>query len=107
MYAIVDIKGKQYKVEEGRYLEVDLQDAQADEVLTFDNVLLVADGDKVNIGAPTISGASVTAKVMQHVKAKKVIVYKMRPKKGYRRKQGHRQKYTKIMIEKIDAQVAA
>lgn len=107
MYAIVDIKGKQYKVEEGRYLEIDLQDAQADEALTFDQVLLVSDGEKSTIGAPIIEGATVTAKVMEHVKAKKVIVYKMKPKKGYRRKQGHRQQYTKVMVEKINTKIAA
>lgn len=107
MYAIIDIGGKQYKVEEGKYLEIDLTGQAADSKLTFDQVLLVSDGKSVNIGQPTIAGASVSAKVMSDIKDKKVIVYKMRPKKGYRRKQGHRQNFTRVMIEKIDAKVAA
>lgn len=107
MYAIIDIGGKQYKVEEGKYLEIDLTGQSADSKLTFDQVLMVSDGKSVNIGKPTIEGASVSAKVMGDIKDKKVIVYKMRPKKGYRRKQGHRQNYSRVMIEKIDAKVAA
>lgn len=107
MYAIIDIGGKQYKVEEGKYLEIDLTGQEADSKLSFDRVLMVSDGKSVNIGKPTIEGATVSAKVMGDVKDKKVIVYKMRPKKGYRRKQGHRQNYSRVMIEKIDAKVAA
>lgn len=107
MYAIIDIKGKQYKVEEGKYLEIDLQVNEEEDKIKFDQVLLVSDGNSVNIGKPAIAGASVEAKVLGHRKDKKVIVYKMRPKKGYRRKYGHRQQYTKVMIEKINATVAA
>lgn len=107
MHAIVDINGKQYKVEEGKFIEIDLLGKEPGETITLDRVLLVSDGKQANIGKPTIDGASVTAKVLGDTKSKKVIVYKMRPKKGYRRKQGHRQKYTKIQIEKINAKVAA
>lgn len=107
MYAIIDIGGKQYKVEEGRYLEIDLTGLEPGSELNFDRVLMVSDGNSVNIGQPIIEGASVKAKVLRDVKDKKIIVYKMRPKKGYRRKQGHRQNYSQVMIEKINAKVAA
>ncbi|MDD9898206.1 MAG: 50S ribosomal protein L21 [Candidatus Melainabacteria bacterium] len=103
MYAIVDINGKQYKVEEGNFVEVDLLGKEAGEAVTLDRVLLVSDGKKATIGKPTVEGASVTAKVLGETKSKKVVVYKMKPKKGYRRKQGHRQQYTKLQIEKIAA----
>jgi len=107
MYAIIDIGGKQYKVEEGRYLEIDLTGLDAGSEINFDRVLMVSDGNSVNIGQPIIEGASVKAKVLKDIKDKKIIVYKMRPKKGYRRKQGHRQNYSQVMIEKINAKVAA
>lgn len=103
MYAIIDIKGKQYKVEQGKYLEIDLQDNAENDQVKFDQVLMVSDGKTVTLGKPTVAGASVTAKVMSHLQDKKIIVYKMRRKKGYRRKQGHRQDYTKVMIEAINA----
>ena len=103
MYAIIDIKGKQYKVEQGKYLEIDLQGNAENDQLKFDQVLMVSDGKTVTVGKPTVAGASVTAKVMSHLQDKKIIVYKMRRKKGYRRKQGHRQDYTKVMIEAINA----
>lgn len=106
MYAIIDIKGKQYKVEEGRYLEIDLQNKEENAEITFDQVLMVSDGKTMNVGKPTITGASVKAKVIADRRDKKVIVYKMRRKKGYRLKKGHRQDYTKIMIESINAAVA-
>ncbi|MDA0771859.1 MAG: 50S ribosomal protein L21 [Cyanobacteria bacterium] len=107
MYAIVDINGKQYKAEEGKYIDIDLLSQEPGAVIKFDKVLLVSDGAKSTVGQPIIEGASVAAKVMNNFKSKKIIVYKMRPKKGYRRKQGHRQQYTRIQIEKIDAKVAA
>jgi large subunit ribosomal protein L21 len=104
MYAIVEVGGKQYKAEEGRFIDVDLiPDAEAGSAVNLDRVLLLSDTKKSKVGQPLISGASVTAKVMSIFKDKKVIVYKQRPKKGYRRKQGHRQPYTRIMIEKIQA----
>ncbi len=107
MYAIVDINGKQYKVEEGKYIQVDLMDLDQGESVTLDNVLLIVDGDQVQIGKPNISGATVQAKVRDEFKDSKVIVYKMRPKKGYRLTKGHRQPYTRIQIEKINSTVAA
>jgi len=107
MYAIVEVAGKQYKIEEGRYIEVDLLGLEPGADFTIENVLLVSDGEKSQIGQPTIAGASVKAKVLSNFKDKKVIVFKYKRKKGYRRKQGHRQQYTRLQIEKIDAKVAA
>lgn len=107
MYAIVDINNKQYKVEEGKFVLVDLMGQEAGSKVTLDKILMVSDGKSVNLGKPTVEGASISAEVLGNIKDKKVIVYKMRPKKGYRRKQGHRQQYTKLKIEKINATVKA
>lgn len=107
MYAIVEINNKQYKVEEGKYIEIDLLAKNAGDTVTLDRVLMVSDGKSVNLGKPTIDGASIDAEALGSFKDKKVIVYKMRPKKGYRRKQGHRQQYTKLKINKINASVKA
>lgn len=103
MYAILEVAGKQYKVEEGRYVDVDNLNLEDGESLELDQVLMVANGDDIKIGQPTVAGAKVTAKVLNSYKDKKVLVYKMKRKKGYRRKQGHRQPYTRIQIEKIAA----
>ena len=100
MFAIFVTGGKQYKVSEGDVIFVEKLTADAEETVVFDEVLAVV-GDEVQIGKPVVEGAKVTAKVPKNGKAKKVIVYKMHPKKGYRRKQGHRQPYTKIQIETI------
>ncbi len=101
MYAIVETGGKQYQVEEGRYLDMELLDAEQDAKVVFDKVVMVVNGKKSKVGQPYVSGASVEGTVMKHDKAKKVIVYKQRPKKGYRKKQGHRQQFTRVMISKI------
>ena len=101
MYAIVETGGKQYQVEEGRYLDVELLDAELDAKVVFDKVVLVVNGKKSKVGQPYVSGASVEGTLMKHDKAKKIIVYKQRPKKGYRKKQGHRQQFTRVMISKI------
>lgn len=103
MYAIVDINGKQYRVEEGRYISVDLLDQEPGSSIKLDQVLLLNDGSETKIGKPTIAGATVTATVRDHFKESKIIVFKMKRKKGYRRKQGHRQAYTRINIDKITA----
>ena len=100
MTAIFVTGGKQYKVSEGDVIFVEKLTADAEETVVFDEVLAVV-GDEVQIGKPVVEGATVTAKVLKNGKSKKVIVYKMHPKKGYRRKQGHRQPYTKIQIETI------
>ena len=102
MYAIVEISGKQYKVQEGDIVFVDrIESAEEGKELTFDKVLFVSDGKKVSIGEDTVKGAKVKATVVGHGKNKKVIVFKFKAKKNYRRTQGHRQPYTKIQITKI------
>ena len=102
MYAIIKTGGKQYKVSEGDTIFVEKLDAQVDDTYTFDTVLAIG-GEEVKLGNPVVEGASVTAKVLRQAKSKKVIVFKYKPKKTYRKKQGHRQPYTKLQIEKINA----
>lgn len=100
MYAIIATGGKQLRVEEGRYVNIEKLDVEEGGAVEFDQVLLIA-GDDIKVGTPTVDGAIVTGKVMRQWKGPKVIVYKMRPKKHYRKKNGHRQNYTQVMIEKI------
>ena len=102
MYAIVDIAGKQYKVEESKFLYVDKLEGDVDSKIEFDKVLLVDNGD-VAIGAPAIKGATVSAKILSQLKGDKVIVFKKKRRKGYKKKNGHRQGYTKVLIEKISS----
>ncbi|NEU29763.1 50S ribosomal protein L21 [bacterium LRH843] len=102
MYAIIETGGKQIKVTEGQEIYIEKLDVEAGEAVSFDKVLMVG-GDDVKFGAPFVEGASVSAKVEKHGRQKKIIVYKMKSKKNYRRKQGHRQPYTKVVIEKINA----
>ena len=103
MNAIIVTGGKQYKVAEGDTLFIEKLPVEAGDTVTFDKVLAVLDGDKATFGAPVVEGAKVTASVVKNGKGKKVIVFKYKPKKGYRRKQGHRQPYTKVTIGKIEA----
>ena len=103
MYAIIKTGGKQYKVSEGDSIFVEKLGAQADETVTFSEIIAVGEGSDLKVGAPFVDGASVSAKVVKEGKAKKVIVFKYKPKKGYTKKQGHRQPYTKVVIEKINA----
>ncbi|AQS55193.1 50S ribosomal protein L21 [Novibacillus thermophilus] len=103
MYAIFETGGKQYKVQEGDTLFVEKLPASEGETVQFDKVLLVKDGDEVKVGTPVVDGASVQATVDEHGRGKKLTVFKYKPKKNYHRKQGHRQPYTKIKIEKIEA----
>jgi len=105
MYALVEFKGKQYKAEKGALLKVDRIDAEEGAAINIDTVLLVSgsSGGSVKVGAPYITGAKVSAKVESHGKDDKIIVFKYKPKKDYRRKQGHRQEYSIIKIEDISA----
>lgn len=103
MYAILETGGKQYKVQEGDVLFIEKLTAEEGETVNFDKVLLVGKEEGVVVGAPTIAGATVSAKVIGHGKAKKIIVFKYKAKKNARKKQGHRQPYTKVQIEKINA----
>jgi large subunit ribosomal protein L21 len=100
MYALMEFKGKQYKAEKGALLKVDLVDAEPGSSLNIDSVLMVS-GDTVQVGAPYVSGVSVSATVESHEKDKKIIVFKYIPKKDHRKKQGHRQRYSVIKIEDI------
>ena len=101
MYAIIETGGKQIKVQEGEVIFIEKLKAEEEAEVEFDKVLTVADEEDVKFGAPYVEGAKVTAKVVSHGKAKKIIVFKYKAKKNYRRKQGHRQPYTKVQIEKI------
>ena len=101
MYAIVDIAGKQFKVAKDQYIYAPRLEGDQGAVISFDKVLLIDDGGTVNIGAPTVQGAKVSGKILEHVKGNKVIVFKKKRRKGYAVKNGHRQQYTKVQIESI------
>ncbi len=100
MYAIVEIAGQQFKVEEGKQIFVHRLEGNEGDKVEFDQVLLKADGDKVSVGAPTLK-SKVSAKIVEHLKGDKVIVFKKKRRKGYKVKNGHRQYLTKVSIEKI------
>ncbi|MGB0480327.1 MAG: 50S ribosomal protein L21 [Flavobacteriaceae bacterium] len=103
MYAIVEIAGQQFKVEKDQKVFVHRLQTEEGKKVAFDNVLLLADGDKVTVGAPAIDGAQVGAKVLKHLKGDKVVVFKKKRRKGYRVKNGHRQALTEIQIDNITA----
>ncbi|MEC3906564.1 50S ribosomal protein L21 [Tamlana sp. 2201CG12-4] len=103
MYAIVEIAGQQFKVEKDQKVFVNRLQTEEGKKVSFDNVLLVGDGNNVTVGAPAIDGAQVGAKVLKHLKGDKVIVFKKKRRKGYRVKNGHRQSLTEIVIESIAA----
>ena len=102
MYAIVEIAGQQFKVEKDQQIFVHRLELKEGSKVDFENVLLIDNGGKVNVGAPVIKGATVTAKVLDHLKGDKVIVFKKKRRKGYRVKNGHRQYLTKLEIVKIN-----
>lgn len=102
MYAIIETGGKQYKVEQGDVIFIEKLGVEEGETVKFDKVLVVG-GDDVKVGSPYVDGASVEASVLKNGKEKKIIVYKYKPKKGYHKKQGHRQPYTKVEIKAINA----
>ena len=101
MYAIVETGGKQYRTEEGRYVDVELLGAEQDAKVVFDKVVMIVNGKKSKVGQPYVANAKVEGTVIKNDRAKKIIVFKQRPKKGYRKKQGHRQGFTRVMINKI------
>lgn len=101
MYAVIETGGKQYKVQQGDVVFIEKLDAEAGSTVTFDKVLVLG-GDDLKVGAPYVDGATVSASVVKQGKAKKIIVYKYKPKKGYHKKQGHRQPYTKVEITAIN-----
>ncbi len=102
MYAILKTGGKQYKVSEGDVIYVEKLGLEAGAEYTFTEVLAVGTDDELKVGAPYLEGATVSAKAVKEGRGKKIIVYKYKPKKGYHKKQGHRQAYTKLQIEKIN-----
>jgi large subunit ribosomal protein L21 len=101
MYAIVDIAGKQFKVEKNNFVYTPLLDGEAGSSVDFDKVLLVDNEGEINVGAPTVEGARVSGKILEHVKGDKVIVFKKKRRKGYKKKNGHRQDFSKVLIEDI------
>lgn len=103
MYAVIETGGKQYKVQQGDVLFIEKLVAAEGDIVDFDRVLLVNKEDGLVVGSPLVSGASVSAKVQGHGKDKKITVFKYKAKKNYRKKQGHRQPYTKVVIESIQA----
>ena len=100
-HAVIETGGKQYRVAEGDVIYVEKLDAEAGATVKFDRVLAVIDEDKAVFGTPVVEGAAVTANVVKNGRGKKVRVYKMKPKKGYQRLQGHRQPYSKVQINSI------
>lgn len=102
MYAVIKTGGKQYRVQQGDVIFVEKINAQADEAVTFDEVLLVGNDGETKIGTPVVAGAKVEGKVLAQVKSKKIVVYKYKAKKNERKKQGHRQPYTKVEITAIN-----
>lgn len=103
MYAVVSTGGKQYRVQEGDVIFVEKLDAEVDSTVELTEVLAVSNGEALKVGTPVVEGAKVVAKVVAQGKAKKITVFKYKAKKDYRKKTGHRQPYTKLVIEKIEA----
>ena len=101
MYAIIETGGKQFRVSEGDVIRTDLIDTEVGSSVTFDRVILAANGDDVSIGAPAVSGASVTGTVLRQAKDKKILVFKYKPKKRVRKLNGHRQRFAEVRIDKI------
>jgi large subunit ribosomal protein L21 len=103
MYAIIRTGGKQFRAEPGKTIRVPSLKAEIGDAITFDDVLVAATDDGVKVGAPKVDGVTVTGEVVEHGKDKKIIVFKWKRRKNYRRKQGHRQKYTTVRIDEIQA----
>jgi large subunit ribosomal protein L21 len=103
MYAIIDDHGRQYTVRAGDLIDVDLKGGEGQESITFDRVLMVRDGSGTRVGTPTVEGAKVTGTVLGEVKGRKIVFRKYRRRKNYRRKIGHRQHFTRVRIESIEA----
>ena len=100
MYAVIQTGGKQVRVSEGQEFYIEKIDADVDQVVEFTEILMIG-GEKVSIGSPTVAGAKVVAKVLKQGRGSKIIVFKYKRRKDYRKKQGHRQAYTKLVVEKI------
>ncbi|OFY92000.1 MAG: 50S ribosomal protein L21 [Bacteroidetes bacterium RIFCSPLOWO2_12_FULL_31_6] len=103
MYAIVDIAGQQFKVEQGQQIYVHRLEGNEGDAITFDKVLLIDNDGKATVGTPTVSGATVSVKVISHIKGDKVLIFKKKRRKGYQKMNGHRQQFTKVEISSISA----
>ncbi len=103
MYAIIETGGKQYKAEEGRWLKVEKLALEEGSQIKFDRVLFVSDASGIKVGQPVVEGATVTGTLMKQGKGKKIMIFKYKPKKNYRRRQGHRQAFSQVMIDSIQA----
>lgn len=103
MYAVIETGGKQYRVQEGDSLRVELLNAEVGSTVELDKVLMIGNDAEVKVGQPYVAGAKVTLRVEEHGKGKKVVIFKFKAKKDYRKKQGHRQPFTKVVVEKIEA----
>lgn len=103
MYAVIQTGGKQYRVQQGDVIFIEKLDSKAGDTVSFDEVLLVTKDGQATVGAPTVAGAKVEGKVLSQVKGKKIVVYKYKSKKNERKKQGHRQPYTKVEIVSVNA----
>ncbi|NOS55654.1 MAG: 50S ribosomal protein L21 [Cyclobacteriaceae bacterium] len=101
MYAIVDIAGKQFKVAKDQYIYAPKMEGEAGTAVSFDKVLLTDNGGSIEVGAPTVKGVKVSGKILEHVKGDKVIVFKKKRRKGYAKRNGHREQFTKVQIEAI------
>lgn len=101
MYAIVDIAGQQFKVEQGKFIFVHRLEGEEGSTVSFDKVLLIDNNGQVKVGAPTIEGANVEVKIIEHLKGEKVLVFKKKRRKGYQKMNGHRQYLSKVIIESI------
>ena len=102
MFAVIRTGGKQFRAEPGKTLRIPSMETEPGETVQFDDVLLGADGDTIKIGTPGLSGASVTAEVVRHGKGEKIVIFKHKRRKNYRRKQGHRQKFTEVRVSEIN-----
>ncbi len=103
MYAIIETGGKQYRVQQGDVLNVEKLEANVGETVAIERVLVIEKDGNVQVGAPYVTGAKAVVKVVEHGKGEKIIVFKYKPKKNYRRKQGHRQPFTRVIVEAIEA----
>jgi len=103
MYAVIETGGKQFRVQQGDVIFIEKLDANVGDTVAVDKVLLVEKDGVVKVGTPVVAGAKAVLKVMEHGKGEKIIVFKYKPKKNYRRKQGHRQPYTKVLVEALEA----
>ncbi|HEY9678541.1 MAG TPA: 50S ribosomal protein L21 [Drouetiella sp.] len=102
MFAVVEACGRQYQLEAGRFVDVMLTEGEEGSSFVFDKILMIVDGANSTVGAPFIEGAKVSGKILKHDRTKKIIVYHMKPKKGTRKRQGHRSHYTRILIDSIE-----